>query len=119
MAVFIKKSNLGSGPPRPDTFRLGRENFKGGTKFGVMADAFARAREQKKAELDEKLEGNAEVQRWRTLTAEEKARDAITRMIPTTKAIEEQRTGKECSHEDARKLAESVAYKSDRIKDGE
>lgn len=116
MAVFIKKDRLGSRPP-PDTMRIGKANFKGGTGFGIMADAFAKAREAKKAELNEKFESNAEAQRWRTLTTEEKARDAIERMVPTTKAVLEAETGKEASYEDARKRAESVAYKSEKLKD--
>lgn len=116
MTVFIKKERLGSRPP-PDTMRIGKRNFNGGVGFGIMSEAFAKAKAQKKAELDEKLESNAEVHRWRTLTPEEKARDAIERMVPTTKAVLEAETGREASYEDARKRAESVAYKSDKLKD--
>jgi hypothetical protein len=118
MAVFIKKENLGSGPGRPDTFRVRKGELKGGVSFGVMADAFNKAKEAKKAALEQKYEGNAERQRWHTLTKEEKARDAIDRMIPTTKAIEEMRNGgKEVSADEARRAAEKIAYKSDRIKE--
>ena len=120
MAVFIKRERLGSRPP-PDRMRVPTSEFRGkGVKFGVMAEAFEKAREDFKDRLDQKKEDNAEVQRWRTqMTPEERSRDAIERMIPTAKAVQELRTGKECSHEDARKMAENIAYKSDRLKDGE
>lgn len=117
MANFIKRENLGSGaPPR---IEAKRSTFSKGVKFGVMQEAFKKAQEEFQERKRQEFEGNAEVQRHRTLTAEEKGRNAIEHMIPTAKAVVEMRTGKECSHEDARKFAENIAYKGDRMKSGE
>lgn len=119
MAHFIRKERLGSNPP-PDKFRVGRGELRGGVKFGVMGVALEKAKADQKAQMDETYESNAEVQRWRgQMTPEERTRDAIERMVPTTKVVQEMREGREVTHEEARKVAENLANKSDRQKSGE
>jgi len=110
MAVYIPKNRLGSGSPRAEMMKQRIESTPG---FRALRNHMAQAKEAKREEMTGKYESNAEVQRWRTLTKEEQARDAIERMVPTTKAIQEGRTGKECSYEDARKEAEKIAYRSE------
>jgi len=118
MAVYIKKENLGSGPkPRSQGPRSLTRNIEGMKTFQQLQESYAQAKAEAAATAKEKYESNAEVQRWRTqMTKEERVRDAIDRMIPTTKAVEEMRRGgNEVSYEDARKKAEEIAYKSERI----
>jgi hypothetical protein len=111
MAVFIQKSRLGSGsPPREERLKQRIESTPG---FRALRSRLAEAKEERKEQLKEKWEGNSEVHRWRGMTKEEQAREAIERMVPTTKAVQETRTGRECSYEDARKEAEKIAYRSD------
>ena len=118
MAVFIKRDRLGSGP-RPDTFRL-REMPKGrSTRFGVMADALQKATEAAAQKREELYESNAEVQNFRRKDETTRGIEAVERMVPTAKAVLEQRTGGEVTHEQARKFAENIAYKGDRQKGGE
>jgi hypothetical protein len=107
VAVFIKKERLGSAPPRSITSAVERTQA-----FQVAKVEYAKAKAQKAAELKGKYEGNSEVQRWRTqMTQEERTRDAIERMVPTTKAVGELRNGgKEVSYEEARRSAENLAY---------
>lgn len=127
MAVFIKKDRLGSKPPpreerRSPSSRTGItttiESLPG---FQALKESYAEAKEQRKEALKEKWESNAEVQRWRTqMTPEERTRDAIERLVPTTKEVlKMRRGGKEVSYEDARQKAVEIANKSDRQKKGE
>jgi hypothetical protein len=115
MAVFIKRERLGSISPSREA-RL-TQKIESMPAFQVMQSQLSQANQQAQKKAKGKWDDNAEVQKWRTLTPEEKARDAIDRMIPTTKQITELRTGKECSFEDARKVAENLAYKSDAQKE--
>ena len=117
MAVFIKKQNLGSGP-RPQNPRDITRRIEGMKTFQQLQQSYAQAKASAKEEAKEKYESNADVQRWRTqMTQEERVRDAIERMVPTTRAVEEMRRGgNEVSYEDARKKAEEIAYKSERKK---
>lgn len=112
MAVFIPRNRLGDRAQKQHEQRL-TQRIEGLSSFKALRNSLAQSKEEAKAGLKEKYEGNAEVQRWRTLTKEEQARDAIERMIPTTKQVQEMRTGQECTHENARKVAETLAYKSD------
>lgn len=115
MAVFIRKERLGSGPAP----KVERKSFRKGVKFGVMAEAFEKAKEKKAQELEDKYESNAEVQQWRRMTREEQVRSAIDRMTPTGMAIESMRQGKEVTEEVGRKYAERIASKAERKKNGE
>ena len=121
MAVFIKKDRLGSGaPPRPER-RGGRgimQTVESLPSFQALRDSYAQAKEERKEAMKEKWESNAEVQRWRNqMTPEERTRDAIERMVPTTKEVLKMRNGgKDVSYEDGRKKAEEIAYKSERQK---
>lgn len=134
MAIYIKKERLGSGPP-PRPQRRGTMVPVGGQKapqhpvsilntiesmpgFQALKESYAESRAEKAAALKEKYEANAEVQRWRTqMTPEERTRDAIERMVPTTKEVLKLRNGnKDVSYEEARKKAEDIAYKSDKQK---
>lgn len=117
MAVYIKKENLGSGrQPRPTNPRSLTRSIENMKTFQQLQASYAEAKAQAVASAREKYESNAEVQRWRTqMTKEERVRDAIERMVPTTRAVEEMRRGgTEVSYEDARKKAEEIAYKSER-----
>lgn len=135
MAVFIPKHRLGSGSPtsqgssgsrgprgpmrikaqHPQQITNTIENLPG---FQALKESYAEAKAERAKELKDKYESNADVQRWRTqLSPEQRTRDAIERMVPTTRAVEEMRRGgKEVSYEDARKKAEEIAYKSDKQK---
>lgn len=121
MTAFIKKEHLGSAPP-PQKKRSGItttiESLPG---FKALRDSYAQAKEERKGALKDKWESNAEVQRWRTqMTKEEQTRDAIERMVPTTKEVLKMRNGgNEVSYEEGRKKAEEIAYKSERQKKGE
>lgn len=126
MAVYIKKDRLGSGPaPRTQGPRQ-RSAPTGGIMGAVESSqvfqstqkALGEARAEAVKNLTDKYESHPDVQRWRTqMTPEERTRDAIERMVPTTKAVAELRNGnKEVSYEDARSVAEKLAYKSERKK---
>ena len=121
MAVFIRKERLGSGSDarRQPHQKALTQRIEALPEFKVLRNSLAAAKNEKAAQLSDKFESNAEVQAWRQKTPEEQTRDAIDRMIPTAKALQEVRTGQECSSEDARKVAEGLAYKSDRQKAGE
>jgi hypothetical protein len=81
--------------------------------FKALRSRLAEAKEERKESLKGKWDETAEVQRWRSMTKEEQARDAIDRLAKTTKAIQENKTGKDCTFEDARKVAENIAYRTD------
>lgn len=113
MAVFIRKERLGSRPPSRVTGVVERSPI-----FHAVRQEYAKSKKRSEEALKEKYEANAEVQRWRTqMTPDERARDAIERMVPTARAVQEMRSGgKEVSYEEARKKAESIAYLSERKK---
>ena len=124
MAVYIKKERLGSGPPpgRREAHTSGRyrpgltqaiESLPG---FKALQDAMAVEKAKAAEGMKEKWDSNAEVQRFRTLTPEEKAREAIDHMMPTAKAVATSRKGSEATHEEARAVAEGIANLSDRKK---
>lgn len=117
MTAFIKKDRLGSTPP-PQTRRGITTAIESLPAFQAMKESYAQAKAQKASEIKEKYEANAEVQRWRhQMTAEERTRDAIERMIPTTKEVLKLRNGgNEVSYEEGRKKAVEIAEKSDRQK---
>jgi hypothetical protein len=118
MAVFIKKENLGS---RPQPRRGIMKTVESLPSFQALQQHYAEQKAQAVAGLKDKYESNAEVQRWRTqMTPEERTRDAIERMVPTTKEVLKMRNGgNEVSYEEGRKKAEEIAYKSDRQKKDE
>ena len=126
MAVYIKKDRLGSGPPPRRAPTTGRSFSSGGIMGAVEAnplfknteDSYAEAKAAAQSGLKDKYESQADMQRWRTqMTPEERTRDAIERMVPTAKAVTELRNGnKEVSYEQARSVAEQIAYKSERKK---
>ena len=115
MAVYIPRNRLGSGPRNLE--RGLTQRIEGMPQYQAIRNSLAGAKSQAESGLKEKFESNAEVQRWRTLTQEEKMRDAIDRMIPTAQQVQELRTGKECSADDARSYVEGLAYKSDKDKE--
>ena len=125
MAVFIKKDRLGSGRPPREERASGASRPRGIMhtveslpSFQALKESYAQAKAERAAELKEKYESNAEVQRWRhQMTPEERTRDAIERLVPTAKEVLKMRNGgHEVSYEDGRKKAEEIAYKSDRQK---
>lgn len=116
MAIFIKKDRLGSGAPqRPRGIMRSVESL---SSFQALKEYYAQAKEERKEVIKEKWESNAEVQRWRNqMTPEERTRDAIERMIPTTKEVLKMRNGgHEVSYEEGRAKAVEIADKSDRQK---
>lgn len=126
MTAFIKKENLGSGPPpkrilKPQHPQAILNMVERTRVFQQTQQNLAQAKAERADQLKDKYESNADVQRWRTqMTQEERTRDAIDRMVPTTRAVEEMRTGgKEVSYEEARSKAEQLAYKAERQKKGE
>lgn len=119
MAVFIRKERLGSSPaprqgPRGIVAAVERTPI-----FQVAQAEYAKLKARHAASLKDKYESSADVQRWRTqMTPEERTRDAIERMVPTTRAVHELRNGgKEVSYEEARKSAEGLAYLSEKKKE--
>ena len=120
MAVYIKKDRLGSRPPpRPEGRGKGiMHTIESLPGFQALKDSYAQAKEVRKEALKEKWESNAEVQRWRNqMTPEERTRDAIERMVPTTKEVLKMRNGgKDVSYEEGRQKAVEIAEKSDRQK---
>lgn len=120
MAVYIKRNRLGSRPPpRPEGRGRGiMHTIESLPGFQALKDSYAQAKEERKEALKEKWESNAEVQRWRNqMTPEERTRDAIERMVPTTKEVLKMRNGgHEVSYEEGRAKAVEIAEKSDRQK---
>lgn len=120
MAIYIKKDRLGSRPPpRPEGRGKGiMHTIESLPGFQALKDSYAQAKEVRKEALKEKWESNAEVQRWRNqMTPEERTRDAIERMVPTTKEVLKMRNGgHEVSYEEGRQKAVEIAEKSDRQK---
>ena len=112
MPVYIPKDRLGSGPvPRERKFRTTQ------VPMNRLSDVIAKATEEWKAGLKEKTESNAEVQRWRTRTSEERGREAVERMVPTMQAVESGRQGREVSEMEARTaICERIAERHDRDK---
>jgi hypothetical protein len=86
--------------------------------FQALKESYAQAKAERAAELKEKYESNAEVQRWRNqMTPEERTRDAIERLVPTAKEVLKMRNGgHEVSYEEGRKKAVEIAEKSDKQK---
>ncbi len=118
MATYIKKEHLGSRPPPRKGIMRTVESLP---TFQALQQHYAQQKEQKKQELKEKWESNAEVQRWRTqMTPEERTRDAIERLVPTAKEVLKMRNGgHEVSYEEGRKKAVEIAHKSEvQKKDG-
>jgi hypothetical protein len=113
MAVFIKKENLGSRPPPKKGIIRTVESLP---TFQALQQHYAQQKAEAAAGLKEKWESNAEVQRWRTqMTPEERTRDAIERMVPTTKEVLKMRNGgNEVSYEEGRAKAVEIAEKSDK-----
>lgn len=120
MAIYIKKDRLGSRPPpRPEGRGKGiMHTIESLPGFQALKDSYAQAKEVRKEALKEKWDSNAEVQRWRNqMTPEERTRDAIERMVPTTKEVLKMRNGgKDVSYEEGRAKAVEIAQKSDRQK---
>ena len=112
MATYIKKEHLGSRPPPRKGIMRTVESLP---TFQALQQHYAQQKEQKKQELKEKWESNAEVQRWRTqMTPEERTRDAIERLVPTAKEVLKMRNGgHEVSYEEGRKKAVEIAHKSE------
>jgi hypothetical protein len=118
MATYIKKEHLGSRPPPKKGIMRTVESLP---TFQALQQHYAQQKEQKKQELKDKWESNAEVQRWRTqMTPEERTRDAIERLVPTAKEVLKMRNGgHEVSYEEGRKKAVEIAHKSEvQKKDG-
>jgi hypothetical protein len=115
MATFIKKERLGSGPPPRKGIMRAVESMQ---TFQALQQHYAQQKAQAASELKEKYEANSEVQRWRTqMTPEERTRDAIERMVPTTKEVLKMRNGgHEVSYEEGRAKAVEIAEKSDKQK---
>jgi Tfp pilus assembly protein PilO len=120
MAIFIKKDRLGSRPPpRPEGRGKGiMHSIESLPSFQALKEHYAEAKEERKEAMKEKWESNAEVQRWRNqMTPEERTRDAIERMVPTTKEVLKMRNGgKDVSYEEGRAKAVEIAQKSDKQK---
>jgi hypothetical protein len=122
MAVFIKKNRLGSGPPPrssgPSRPRGIMQTVESLSSFQALKESYAQAKAERTADLKEKYESNAEVQRWRNqMTPEERTRDAIERLVPTAKEVLKMRNGgHEVSYEEGRKKAVEIAEKSDKQK---
>ena len=113
MATYIPKERLGD-RTREKSSQEFRERLKDLPAFKQIERHYANEATARRAGLKEKYEGNAEVQRHRTLTSEGKARDAIDRMTPQAKQLIEMRTGKRATDEDGRKYVEGLAYKKER-----
>lgn len=116
MAIYIRRDRLGSNSDANERLKRAVESRQ---DFRIMQDALSKANAKRQKQIANSYDENAEVQRRRAMSSDERAVDAIETMIPTTKAVQEARTGKECSHEDARKVAENIAYKGERKKKGE
>lgn len=116
MAVYIPKHRLGDGGGDRRERGL-TQRIEAMPQYQALRSGLAQSKERAASGLKAKFDENAEVHRWRTLTPDEKVRDAVERMVPTTKQVQELRTGQECSYEDARKVAEEIAYKADRDKE--
>ena len=115
MATYIKKEHLGSRPPPRKGIMRTVESL---STFQALQQHYAQQKVQAAADLKQKWESNAEVQHWRTqMTPEQRTRDAIERMVPTTKEVLKMRNGgNEVSYEEGRKKAEEIAYKSEKQK---
>lgn len=116
MAVFIRKENLGSSSGQSIMAHQMRRKIESLPGFKAIQQNLAEIKEAKASKLKEKYESNSEVQRWRTMNKDEQTREAINRMIPTAAAVRKGQTGKDSTHEEARKVVEDIANLSDRKK---
>lgn len=106
MAVYIKSSNLGSKRESEP------KRFKGVRSY------FQRQVEERKEKLNKEYEGNSEVQRWRTLTPEEKARDAIDRQTKILKDHNDRVAAKDTTADKAQRKCVEIAERAEKIKNG-
>jgi hypothetical protein len=84
--------------------------------FKAVAAAYDRAMlERRKAVLD-KYESHPDVQRWRSMTKAEQAKDAIDRMTKVRKEMNDLRAGTDTTEDEARRYAQGLAEKSDKQK---
>ena len=118
MAVFIKRDRLGSRPP-PRVRALRGTTLSSLPAFQEVQRRYEEAAAEKAEVRKETWEGNAEVQQRRRMTQEERSRGAIERVAKNLKEYADQKAGGDTSFEDARRKAESIAYKRDRQKGGE
>lgn len=109
MTVYIPKERLGS-DSRPPSGRLR------GKVIPVRTDgSYTEGRIE---ELRSGWDTNAEVQRHRTLTPEEKAREAIDRQTALFKEHHDKMAGSDTTGEKARKEAVRIANLAERKKSG-
>ena len=118
MAVYIPKERLGSGR-RPAPRVIKNPSFASLPQFQEVQRQMEEAAAQRRDERKEKWESNAEVQRRRAMTQEERSRGAIERVAMNLKELADQKAGCDTSFEEARAKAERIAYKTERQKDGE
>lgn len=71
-----------------------------------------------KEQRDEEYRSNAQVQRWNSLTKEERAREAIDKSTESIRTFNDWKEGRDTTEEEARKKAVELARRSDRDKEG-
>ncbi len=94
--------------------------FKKRTGYNLMTplefQAYQRTLESKSIELKQRrhneYEGNAQVQRWRTLTKDEKAEAAIDRSAKGIREFNDFKTGRDTTDDEARKKAVELAERA-------
>lgn len=81
-------------------------------QFKAVQAEMGRAARSARQGLQQKMENNAEYQRRKAMSKDEKAASAIDRMTQSVQTYVEQTTGRKPSHEEARKEALRIARKA-------
>lgn len=89
-----------------------RQEVEASPSFKAVATEMARAARTHRESLQQKMENNAEYQRRKRMSPEEKARGAIDRMAGSIQTFTEQTTGKRLTHEQAMSEARRIAKKA-------
>jgi hypothetical protein len=106
MAVYIRSSNLGSRrEPEPKRFKAERSYYN--THI-----------QKRREELNSEYESNAEVQAWRTMTPEEKRRNAIDRQTKLLKDHNDMTSGTDTTADKANRKAIEISERAEKIKSG-
>lgn len=86
-----------------------RAEIESSADFKAVSKKMARAANSTKELLKQKMESNAEYQRRRSMSADEKAKGAIDRLAASIKTLNREARGKELTHEQCLNEAKRIA----------
>ena len=89
-----------------------RREIERSPEFKAIQTEMRRAAKNSRDGLEQRMERNAEYQKRKAMSKDEKAAKAIDRMTESVQTFKEQTTGKKPTHEEARKEAIRIAKKA-------